>query len=107
MDKNKLKNLIDVSKTAIAQTGKSFNSIPKDSIIDFLQRRGLNTANSQFVYDQLVLEYNKPTSSWNVKDERASQGSQGSQGSQTPQIQKDAPKREPRKSIFGSITKIH
>jgi hypothetical protein len=93
---NNLDKIIEITQKAVLESGKSFENIDKNSILKYLESKGIsNSALRESVYqsffDQLLSEMNsKPVAK--PVDTKVKTSS-------------DVPK-QPRKSVFGEIKRI-
>ena len=86
-----IEQIIEFTKNAIKDSGKSFDKIPQDSILKFLAQNGVDKSSSRMeIYKQLQFLY----STENKKSPVA----------EVKEVVK--PGKEARKSVFGEIKRI-
>lgn len=94
---NKNMTIIDTLRDAILASGKSFEQIPKDSIIQYLNKTGISKSTQEEIYNKLVDIY--------AVSENLYESSPDSPP--PPPTTAKTKERQPRKNVFSEITKIH
>jgi hypothetical protein len=101
-----MKEIIDALSEAILATGKKFEEIPKDSIISYLDKVGVNRKSHDEIYQKLTEIY-KPKVVKNTTDDFTSTEKSNPATKVVSSTTAKTKERQPRKNVFSEITKIH
>lgn len=102
-EKNKNMDIVNILVDAVVASGKKFGEIPKESILAYLDKAGINKSKWQGIYDTLASNFKEKSATVKVIEDNRPKNIVDYTKKST---QNDVKERQPRKSIFSEIKKI-